>query len=104
MIRGEVYWADLAPLSDSEQGAHRPVIVVSNDGFNQFTGWRSIVALPVSTSPAEARQGPTAVAIPTGAAGLPRQHYRVSSGHDPRPCQVDEADRVAAALSPVACE
>ena len=72
MIRGEVYWADLAPRSGSEQSGRRPVIVVSNDGFNQLSNWRSVVVVPMSTSPAQARRGPTAVAIPSGAAGLAR--------------------------------
>lgn len=35
MRRGEVYWADLAPRSGSEQSGRRLVILVSNDGFNQ---------------------------------------------------------------------
>ena len=33
--RWELYWADLDPAVGSEQGgSHRPVLVVSNDGFN----------------------------------------------------------------------
>ena len=72
MIRGEIYWADLAPRSGSEQTGRRPVIVVSNDGFNQLAAWRSVVVVPLSISAAQARRGPTAVAIPGGAAGLPR--------------------------------
>jgi len=72
MIRGEVYWADLAPRSGSEQAGRRPVIVVSNDGFNQLSNWRSVVVVPMPTSGAQAKRGPTAVAIPSEAAGLPR--------------------------------
>lgn len=72
MTRGEVYWADLALRSGSEQAGRRPVIVVSNDGFNQLPAWRSVVVVPMSTSAAQARRGPTAVAIPGGTAGLPR--------------------------------
>ena len=37
MIRGEVYWADLAPRSGSEQRGRRPVVVVSHDNrIRQF--------------------------------------------------------------------
>lgn len=72
MKRGEVYWAELAPRSGSEQSGRRPVIVVSNDGFNQLPSWRSVVVVPMSTSAAQAKRGPTAVAIPSGSAGLPR--------------------------------
>ena len=77
MIRGEVYWADLAPRSGSEQSGRRPVIIVSNDGFNQLSNWRSVVVVPMSTSSAQSRRGPTAVAIPTGSAGLPKPSVAV---------------------------
>ena len=70
MTRGEVYWADLAPRSGSEQTGKRPVIVVSHDGFNQAPAWHSVIVVPVSTSGAQARRGPTAVPIPEGIGGL----------------------------------
>jgi mRNA interferase MazF len=70
MKRGDVFWADLAPRSGSEQKGRRPVIVVSNDGFNRVETWRSIIVVPLSTSTAQRRRGPTAVTIPKGAAGL----------------------------------
>ena len=70
MKRGEVYWATLAPRSGSEQQGRRPVIVVSHDAFNQTPSWRSVIVVPVSTSPTQARRGPTAVGIPQGAGGL----------------------------------
>lgn len=35
VLRWELYWADLEPVTGSEQGGQRrPVLVVSNDGFN----------------------------------------------------------------------
>jgi mRNA interferase MazF len=68
--RGEVYGAALAPRSGSEQQGKRPVIVVSHDGFNQTTGWRSVIVVPVSTSSSQAARGPTAVTLPKGAGGL----------------------------------
>lgn len=70
MKRGEVHWATLAPRSGSEQRGDRPVVVVSNDGFNQAPGWRSISVVPISTSSARSRRGPTAVPLPRGAGGL----------------------------------
>ena len=72
MKRGEVYWASLAPRSGSEQQGTRPVIVVSHDAFNEIPGWRSVIVVPISTSQAQARRGPTAVPLPARAAGLPR--------------------------------
>ncbi|HXG65388.1 MAG TPA: type II toxin-antitoxin system PemK/MazF family toxin [Blastocatellia bacterium] len=70
MKRGEVYIADLAPRSGSEQQGKRPVIIVSHDGFNQAPGWRSIIVIPISSSPSQAGRGPTAVFLPQGAGGL----------------------------------
>jgi len=71
--RGEVYWATLAPRSGAEQMGRRPVIVVSRDAFNQVPTWRSAIVVPVSTSSSQARHGPTAVALPAGAGGLPQE-------------------------------
>jgi mRNA interferase MazF len=70
--RGDVYWADLKPRSGSEQRGRRPVIVVSHDAFNQVPHWRSVIVVPVSTSPRQARRGPTAIFLSRGTAGLPQ--------------------------------
>jgi mRNA interferase MazF len=77
MTRGEVYWADLAPRSGSEQTGRRPVVVVSHDGFNQTPAWRSIIVVPISTSGLQAKRGPTVVQLPGGAAGLPKPSVAV---------------------------
>ena len=73
MKRGEVYWADLAPRSGSEQQGRRPVIVLSHDVFNQTRGWRSIIVVPLSTSVAQAGRGPSAVLLAQGTAGLAKE-------------------------------
>ena len=66
MKRGDVFWADLAPRSGSEQAGRRPVIVVSHDGFNATPGWRSVIVVPLSTSAKQAQRGPTAVPLLEG--------------------------------------
>jgi mRNA-degrading endonuclease toxin of MazEF toxin-antitoxin module len=66
MRRGDVYWADFVPRSGSEQTGRRPVVLVSHEGFNQTPGWRSVIVLPVSTSAAQARRGPTVMKYPVG--------------------------------------
>jgi len=71
--RGEVYWADLAPRSGSEQQGRRPVIIVSNDELNQIPNWKSIIVVPLSTSAIQRRRGPSAILLHQGAAGLTRQ-------------------------------
>ena len=77
MTRGEVYWADLAPRSGSEQRGRRPVIVVSRDAFNQARGWQSLLVVPLSTASAQAARGPTTVPLAPGSAGLRRPCYAV---------------------------
>ena len=77
MKRGDVYWADLVPRSGSEQTGRRPVVLVSHDGFNQATAWRSIIVVPISTSHSPARRGSTTVELPGGVAGLPRPSLAV---------------------------
>jgi mRNA interferase MazF len=69
--RGDVFWANLTPRSGSEQTRRRPVIILSHDAFNQTSGWRSIIVIPVTTSTAQARRGPTVVPLAAGTAGLP---------------------------------
>ncbi|HET6386330.1 MAG TPA: type II toxin-antitoxin system PemK/MazF family toxin [Armatimonadota bacterium] len=73
MTRGDLFFADLAPRSGSEQRGRRPVIIVSHDGFNQAPNWRSVIVVPVSTSRAQATRGPTAVLLAPGTGGLPQQ-------------------------------
>jgi len=68
--RGDVYWADIIPRSGSEQGGRRPVIIVSHDAFNEVPAWRSVIVVPISTSAAQAKRGPTAVYLPKGTGGL----------------------------------
>jgi mRNA interferase MazF len=44
--RWEIYWVDLEPSVGSEQGGEgRPVVVVSNDGFNQHFDVVSVVPM-----------------------------------------------------------
>ena len=68
MKRGEVYLANLTPRSGSEQTGTRPVIVISNDGFNSLANWRSVIVIPISTT--KARRGETLVNLAKGCAGL----------------------------------
>jgi mRNA interferase MazF len=70
--RGDVFWAGVHPRSGSEQRGRRPVVVVSSDGFNVVASWRSAIVVPISTSSRQALRGPTAIALPAGAGGLPR--------------------------------
>jgi len=77
MKRGEVYWADLAPRSGSEQQGRRPVVIVSHNEFNQAQNWKSIIVVPVSTSFAQSMRGPSVVPLPKGTAGLSKDSVAV---------------------------
>ncbi len=77
MKRGELYWARLFPRSGSEQKGRRPVVVVSSDGFNEVPGWRSIIVVPVTTSPRQARRGPSMVPLAAAATHLPRESFAI---------------------------
>jgi mRNA interferase MazF len=46
-LRGDLFWADLDPTRGREQAGHRPVVVVSEDVFNQRSG--TVIALAVTS-------------------------------------------------------
>lgn len=35
--RGQIYYADLSPVVGSEQGGHRPVLIIQNDIGNKYS-------------------------------------------------------------------
>ena len=70
MKRGDVYWAHLVPRSGSEQQGRRPVVVISSNAFNRAQNWRSIIVVPISTSPTQAGRGLSVVPLGQGTAGL----------------------------------
>ena len=76
-MRGDVYWATFEPRSGSEQRGRRPALIVSHDRFNRHPRWSSLLVVPISTSNAQARRGPTVIPIPAGAAGLERSSVAV---------------------------
>ena len=45
ILRGEIRWADLNPVRGHEQAGDRPVLVLSNDVFNERSGTVIAVAL-----------------------------------------------------------
>ncbi len=45
ILRGEIRWADLNPTRGREQAGQRPVLILSNDIFNERSGTVIAVAL-----------------------------------------------------------
>ncbi len=70
MRRGEVWEAELRPRSGSEQSGRRPVLVLSNDGFNVVDAWHSVIVVPFSTSERQRTRALTAIPFKRGQGGL----------------------------------
>lgn len=47
--RGEVWWADLSPVRGHEQAGRRPVLIVSDDGFNR-SGLDMAIVVPLTSA------------------------------------------------------
>lgn len=68
--RGDIYYADLAPVIGSEQGGVRPVLVIQNDIGNQHSP--TIIAA-IITGQRKSRYLPTHVLLPAFTCGLPKK-------------------------------
>ncbi len=65
MRRGEIFWASITPRSGSEQSGMRPVIIISNNGFNKTTNWKSIIVIPCTTSFNQINRSQTVLELPS---------------------------------------
>ncbi len=72
MVRGEIYFMDLAPRSGSEQSGRRPCVVVSHDAFAANPRWRSVTVVPLTTAERWQRPSPTTVQLTAGEGNLPK--------------------------------
>ena len=52
ILRGEIYWADLNPVIGSEQGGLRPVLILSQNVFNERSG--TVIAVALTSQPQRA--------------------------------------------------
>ena len=52
ILRGEIFWADLNPVKGQEQAGLRPVLILSNDIFNEKSG--TVIALAITSQPQKA--------------------------------------------------
>jgi len=53
ILRGNIYWADLNPVIGSEQGGLRPVLILSENVFNERSG--TVIAIALTSQPQRAR-------------------------------------------------
>jgi len=49
VLRGEVYWANLNPVKGREQAGLRPVVVISHEALNRYSG--TVIALAITSQP-----------------------------------------------------
>ena len=52
VLRGDIVWADLSPVRGREQAGQRPVLVISQDVFNERSG--TVIALALTSQPQKA--------------------------------------------------
>jgi mRNA interferase MazF len=52
ILRGEVRWADLNPVRGREQSGSRPVLILSQDVFNERSG--TVIAAALTSQPQRA--------------------------------------------------
>ncbi|WP_371367914.1 Endoribonuclease EndoA [Sporomusa rhizae] len=51
--RGDIYYANLSPVVGSEQGGHRPVLVIQNDVGNKYSPTIIVAAITSQISKAK---------------------------------------------------
>lgn len=70
VLRGEIYWADLNPIRGQERAGHRPVVIISQDVFNERSGTVIVMAI---TSQAQRAGFPLTYRLSSG--GLPKASW-----------------------------
>ena len=70
ILRGEIRWADLDPVRGREQGGRRPVLIISQDVFNEHSG--TAVVMAITSRP---QQAGFPLTLKLGEAGLPKESW-----------------------------
>ena len=70
ILRGEIRWADLNPVRGREQAGQRPILILSQDVFNERSGTVTAVAL---TSQPQRASFPLTLEL--HAKGLPKKSW-----------------------------
>ena len=70
ILRGEIRWADLNPVRGGEQAGRRPVLILSQDVFNERSG--IVVAVALTSQPQRAGFPLT---LELHAKGLPKKSW-----------------------------
>lgn len=70
ILRGEIRWADLNPTKGHEQAGVRPVLIVSQDVFNDRSG--TVIAMALTS---RLQKAGFPLTLELGGEGLPRQSW-----------------------------
>ena len=70
ILRGEIRWADLNPVRGREQAGLRPVLILSQDVFNERSG--TVIAVALTSQPPRAGFPLT---LELHSRGLPKQSW-----------------------------
>lgn len=70
ILRGDIRWADLEPTRGNEQARLRPVLILSEDVFNDRSG--TVIAVALTSQ--EPRAG-FPLTLESSAGGLPKQSW-----------------------------
>lgn len=70
ILKGEIRWADLSPTRGNEQAGTRPVLILSQDIFNERSG--TVIAMALTSQPQRAGF-PLTLELAT--AGLPKRSW-----------------------------
>lgn len=68
ITRGDIYYADLNPVTGSEQGGNRPVLIIQNDTGNRYSP--TVIVAAITSNINKARL-PTHIVVESGV--LPAQ-------------------------------
>lgn len=93
ILRGDIRWADLNPVRGSEQAGLRPVLILSQDIFNERSG--TVIAVALTSQPQKAGF-PLTLEITT--AHLPKKSWVKIS--QIRTLSVDRLGRMIGRVSP----
>lgn len=70
ILRGDIRWADLSPTRGRKQAGRRPVLVLSQDVFNERSG--TVIAAAITSQPQRAGFPLT---LELSATGLPKHSW-----------------------------
>ncbi len=70
ILRGDIYWADLDPTQGNEQQGRRPILILSQEVFNDRSG--TVIAMAITS---QAQRAGFPLTLELSAKALPKQSW-----------------------------